>query len=85
MLARLPGIRALGTITDQMGRSGTAVAITFHGVRHELVFDPSSSLLLAQREIVVASLREASRYPVGTTIRSELYLTRVVDSSTATS
>jgi hypothetical protein len=85
VLARLPGIRALGTITDQMGRSGTAVAITFNGVRHELVFDPSSSLLLAQREIIVAALREASRYPVGTTIRSELYLTRVVDSSTATS
>jgi hypothetical protein len=68
-----------------MGGRGTAVAITFNGVRHELLFEPSSSLLLAQRETIVASLPEASGYPVGTTVRSELYLTRVVDSSTATS
>jgi hypothetical protein len=85
VLARLPGIRMLGTMTDELGRSGTAVAITFDGVRHELIFDPASSLLLAERDITVTSVPEASRYPVGTTIRSELYLTRVVDSITATS
>ncbi len=85
MLARPQGIRTLGTMTDGKGRRGTAVAITFDGVRHELVFDPGSSLLLAERDVIVTSLPEASRYPVGTTIRSELYLTRVVDSITATS
>lgn len=84
MLARLEGIRMLGTMTDEEGRRGTAVAITFGGVRHELLFDPGSSLLLAEREITVTALPEAPRYPVGTTIRSELYLTRVVDSVTAT-
>jgi hypothetical protein len=84
VLARLEGIRMLGTMTDEQGRSGTAVAITFDGVRHELVFDPSSSLLLAERDVTVASLPQAPRYPVGTTIRSERYLTRVVDSVTAT-
>jgi len=84
VLARLEGIRMLGTMTDDEGRRGTAVAITFDGVRHELIFDPSSSLLLAERDITVTSLPEAPRYPVGTTIRSELYLTRVVDSITAT-
>lgn len=84
VLARLKGIQALGTMVDEMGRGGTAVAITIHGVRHELIFDPSSSLLLAERDIIVTSLPEAPRYPVGTTTRSELYLTRVVDSITAT-
>jgi hypothetical protein len=84
VLARLEGIRALGTMTDEAGRRGTAVAITFDGVRHELIFDPGSSLLLAERDVSVTSLPEAPRYPVGTTIRSEQYLTRVVDSITAT-
>ena len=74
----------LGTMTDELGRSGTAVAITFDGVRHELLFDPDSSLLLAEREVVVAVRPEAARFPVGTTIRSSMYSTRVVDSVTAT-
>ncbi len=84
VLARLEGIRVLGATTDEEGRRGTAVAITFDGVRHELLFDPSSSLLLAERDIIVTSRPEAPRYPVGTTIRSELYLTRAVDSITTT-
>jgi hypothetical protein len=84
VLARLEGIRVLGTMTDEAGRKGTAVAITFDGVRHELLFDPHSSLLLAERDITVTAQPAAPRYPVGLTIRSELYLTRVVDSLTAT-
>jgi hypothetical protein len=43
-----------------------------------------SSLLLGEREVVVASRPEAARFPVGTTIRSALHSTRVVDSDTAT-
>jgi hypothetical protein len=84
VLARLEGIRLLGTTTDEKGRSGTAVAITFDGVRHELIYDPGSSLLLAERDVIVAARPQAPRYPVGTTMRSQLYLTRVVDSITAT-
>jgi hypothetical protein len=85
VLAGLEGIRVLGATTDEQGRRGIAVAITFDGVRHELIFDPRSSLLLAERDIVVTAHPLAPRIPVGTTIRSELYLTRVVDSLTATS
>jgi hypothetical protein len=84
VLARLEGIRVLGPMTDEQGRSGTAVAITFDGLRHELIFDPRSSLLLAERDIVAAPIPEAPRFPVGITLQSELYLTRVVDSITAT-
>jgi len=84
VLARLKGIHLLGAMTDEQGRRGTAVAITYDGVRHELLFDPSNSLLLAERHIVVTPSPMAPRYPVGTTIYSELYLTKVVDSITAT-
>jgi len=85
VLGGLEGIQALGPATDDKGRRGTAVAITFDGVRHELLFDPDSSLLLAEREVVVAVRPEAARFPVGTTIGSARYSTRVVDSVAATS
>jgi hypothetical protein len=84
VLAGLEGIRVLGPVTDEAGRRGIAVAITVNGVRHELIFDPHSTLLLAERDIAVTAQPGAQRYPVGLTIRSELYLTRVVDSVTAT-
>jgi hypothetical protein len=84
VLAGLEGIRVLSPVTDEAGRRGTAVAITVNGVRHELIFDPHSTLLLAERDIAVTAPPGAQRYPVGLTIRSELYLTRVVDSVTAT-
>ncbi|HTY96758.1 MAG TPA: CU044_5270 family protein, partial [Solirubrobacteraceae bacterium] len=47
--ATLPGVRLLGPLTDPFGRSGVGLAANDRGVGLEVVFDPSSSALLAQR------------------------------------
>ncbi len=59
--ARLPGIQLVGDVTDPLGRPGVGVAIT-HGesgsrVQILMVFDQSSSALLAQEHVL---LEEAS-------------------------
>ena len=55
VLAGIPGVVSLGTVQDHEGRSGTGVAITEHGERHELIFDPSTTQLLAEEAINVAT------------------------------
>ena len=47
--AALPGIQLLGPTSDPQGRRGVGLAAEADGVRLEVVFDPSSSALLAQR------------------------------------
>jgi hypothetical protein len=54
VLAGAPGVRALGTVTDRAGRTGTAIATdsSFTGlpVRYVLVFDPHTGGLLASEQ-----------------------------------
>jgi hypothetical protein len=77
--AGLPGVRFLGTVTDELGRRGLALAIDSHGVRHELLFAPGTSALLAEREIVIAPAR-GSGERAGTVAGWTAYLPhRVVD------
>ncbi|HEX4109487.1 MAG TPA: CU044_5270 family protein [Solirubrobacteraceae bacterium] len=45
--AGLPGVRSLGTITDQAGRNGVGLAIDSGGAEHVMIFDPQTSALLA--------------------------------------
>ncbi len=51
--ADLPGVELVGKVTDPLGREGVAVAYTHDGVRHELLFDPDTSRLLAEREVMI--------------------------------
>ncbi len=51
VLASLPNIDLLGITRDHEGRSGTGVAITEHGEQYVLIFDPSTSQLLAEEAI----------------------------------
>ncbi|MEU5876006.1 CU044_5270 family protein [Spirillospora sp. NPDC047279] len=59
MLAGLPGMRSLGTVTDRLGRTGRAVAVRRDdgpdGPRREerLIIDPVTGRLLATEEIVL--------------------------------
>jgi len=55
--AGLAGVRNLGTVADPLGRQGVGLAIDDHGIRHELIFDPRTSALLAQRGVVIAHTR----------------------------
>jgi len=47
VLARVPGTELLGTVTDELGRTGTGIAFAHDGVRVELIFDPATAALLA--------------------------------------
>jgi hypothetical protein len=77
--AGLPGIAALGAVTDHAGRAGVGVAYVSGGVRHELIFNPRDSSLMGEEHVVVnASLQSE---PVGTVAGWAVYLrSGVVDS-----
>jgi len=77
-LALVPGIQLVGTVTDSIGRTGTAVSFTEVGVRKELIFDPATSELLAEREILVDPRAAELNLPAGTVIGDSTYLQRAV-------
>lgn len=86
--AELPRIELLGDVRDPVGRQGVGVAFTDHrrGTRHELIFDPSDSALLGERDIVVAPGGGGLQVPAGTTVGYASYLeSKVVDSTAAPS
>ncbi|HEX4306436.1 MAG TPA: CU044_5270 family protein [Solirubrobacterales bacterium] len=81
--AELPDIESLGEVDDPLGRPGIGIAITDSAAatRHELVVDPGTSALLAQRETTTARRHGGFTIPVGTTIGWDANLeARVVDS-----
>ncbi len=55
----IPGVRLLGTVTDQVGRSGIGLAYVHaypaHGqiVKSVLVFDPKTSKMIAEETLVI--------------------------------
>jgi hypothetical protein len=53
MLEQLPGIQAVGSATDALGRNGVAIGATSHGFQQQLIFDPSTSAVLELRQVVV--------------------------------
>ncbi len=57
--AGLPGVRSLGTVHDELGRSAVALAIDTHGVRHELLFSLGTGLLQAERDVLVGRVAGA--------------------------
>jgi len=76
----LPGVRFLGTLTDELGRRGLALAIDSAGIRHELIFNPATSAMMAEREIVLVP-PHGSHEPAGslTTSWSAYLPHRVLD------
>ncbi len=77
--AGLPGVKALGTVTDELGRRGLGLAFDSHGTRHELIFSAATSALLAERDVVIGRLPEAHTAP-GTVIGWSTYSAgRIVD------
>jgi hypothetical protein len=79
--SELPGVELVGAVHDPLGRSGTAVAYVAHGSRDELIFDPHTSALLAERQVAT----DGSYVPVGTVLESNAFISSgVVDSTSAT-
>jgi hypothetical protein len=54
--AGLPGVKSLGTVTDQLGRHGLGLAFDSHGTRHELIFSATTSALLAEQDVLVGRI-----------------------------
>jgi hypothetical protein len=82
--AGLPGVKALGTVTDKLGRRGIGLAFDKDGIRHELIFSAKTSALLAEQEVLVGSVRgiHADR---GTVLQWSAYTAgRIVDQLPAT-
>ncbi|MFI6532727.1 CU044_5270 family protein [Nonomuraea sp. NPDC050547] len=50
--AEIPGTKVYDNVTDSAGRPGIAVGQTFHGVRHDLIFDPETFKYLGERQVV---------------------------------
>jgi hypothetical protein len=49
-IAKIPGVTLLGTVRDQVGRSGLGVAMSPRGAdRQVLILDPTNSALLAEQ------------------------------------
>ncbi|HMJ36847.1 MAG TPA: CU044_5270 family protein [Baekduia sp.] len=80
-LKLVPGVRYLGPVKDALGRPALAVARTEDGTRRELLFDPATSAMLAEREVIVGpNARRGFTAPAGTTIADAVYEQRgVVD------
>jgi hypothetical protein len=79
--ARIPGVELVGRVVDSAGRAGLAVAKddTVNHIRSTLVFDPNTSVLLAEQETTLAG--NSFDYTAGTRIESVTYLTTtIVDS-----
>jgi hypothetical protein len=76
-LALIPGIELVGDVTDRAGRGGVAVAFTEAGVRSELIFDPATSEMLAERSVLTRP-RPDLGLAAGTVIGDSVYLERAV-------
>lgn len=77
-LALIPHVQFLGQVKDRAGRSGIGVAFTEVGIRHELIFDPQTSEMLAERQVVVNAHAAHLRLPAGTVFEDSAYLRRAV-------
>jgi hypothetical protein len=75
--ARIPGVELVGDVTDPAGRNGIAVARTSDDAgfleRNELIFDPDTSELLAERQVLLERVEWADAEP-GTVIGYAVYL-----------
>jgi hypothetical protein len=77
-LALIPGVELVGDVTDRAGRHGTAVAFTEVGMRNELIFDPATSEMLAERTVLLDPAAAEIPLPKGTVIGDSAYLERAV-------
>ena len=86
LIQGLPGIEALGPMTDRLGRHGTGVGFTQYGVRDVLIFDPATSAVLEREGIAVDPTRidmppGEARFRAGEVINYTVYAASgVVDS-----
>jgi hypothetical protein len=75
-------VQLLGNVHDRLGRAAVGVAFTEHtGLRQELLFDPQTSEILNEREVVAHPV-QGIRAPVGTAVEDVVYTKRAVTDAT---
>jgi hypothetical protein len=83
--ARIPGVELVGKVTDPAGRPGLAVARTSadsgYLKRDEMIFDPHTSELLAESEVLLERVDWLSARP-RTVIGYSVYLKSGIVGST---
>jgi hypothetical protein len=85
VIAGIPGMKLLGAVTDGIGRTGTAVALTDgqSGEQIVLIFDPNTSAILEVKALAVGPNRLIGS-SVGTVVSSTIFVSSgVVASNTA--
>lgn len=80
--ADIPGVELIGKTQDALGRPGLAVAASRHDLRLELIFDPSTSAVLADQETATA---HAQCLDAGGIFSSTVYLDSGITSSVRSS
>jgi hypothetical protein len=76
-LALIPGIALAGRFAG-----ATAVGVVEDGLEYELIFDPVSSQVRAQRTVVLAAGTRRVGLPAGTVLSTTTYLQRAVTNTT---
>jgi hypothetical protein len=78
-LKHVPGVQFIRATQDRLGRPAVAVGRTARGIRRDLLFDPRTSEMLAEREVVVGDVPRAGfRAARGTVIGDAVYRQRGV-------
>jgi hypothetical protein len=79
-LKEVPGVRYLGRVRDRLGRPAIGIGrSTSNGTRQELLFDPETSAMLAEREVMVQVPKEyVGLVPPGTVSADAVYERRAV-------
>ncbi len=79
--SELPDVQLVGNVKDPEGRDGIAVAYPNNGVLHELIFDPNTSTLLAERTEITDPSQAHVQVPAGTVVGWAAHLgSGIVDS-----
>jgi hypothetical protein len=80
-LTLIPGVHYAGIHHDLVGRSGAEVTFVDleHRLRDELIFDPATSALLDERQVLLAP---SVGFPAGTAIEDLAFLHEAVTDST---
>lgn len=82
--AGIPGVKITAQQANLDGRSGFAIGYTeSDGSRQELIIDPTSGLVIGEREVVTGEAAKGFRVPDGTAIEWTAITTTVVDTAPA--
>lgn len=83
--SRIPGVRLVGEVKDKLGRTGVAVAMDDESgeLRDEVVIDPVTSALLAERRELLTAVDWIDLPPGGVVTESVIVASGIVDGRNA--